>query len=158
MLFSLVYCTPKASPIQGAISLLNKPIPNPVNTDTCYLSYCNRRIRYFEFDTTYYLDEKYSDSPYILEDCFDCALLKIVLNANVIDLDSVYRTHFDRKIRYMGGFVRGTYLISNGLIQLNLIFINVATNTSSSTAHEYNVVYDSRKRKVISVDMCFLDD
>lgn len=152
-------CKTRVSQRSGAITLLDKPVPNDdLNQDSCFANgYCERRIRCFNFDTTFYLDQKYSDSPYILEECLQCSLLKLVINGDTVDLDSVYRTHFkNRSVRYMAGFVEGKYLISNGVTTINLIFINLRTNTSKDTSHEYLIVYDSKKKKLISVNMRFL--
>jgi len=155
-----LYCNSRFNLIGGAITLLDKSVPNnDINQDSCFAeAYCERRIRYFNFDPAFYIDQKYSDSPYILEECLQCSFFKLVINSDTVDLDSVYRAHFkNRHVRYMAGFVKGDYMVSNGITNLNLIFINLRTNTSTDTSHEYLVVYDSKKKKLISVDMRILN-
>jgi hypothetical protein len=154
-----LYCKRGISQISGTITLLDKPVPNnDLNKDTCFAeAYCERRISYFNFDSAFTLDQKYSDSPYILEECLQCSLLKLIVNSDTVDLDSVYRMNFkNRTVLYMAGFVEGSYIVSNGVTNIRLIFINLRTNTSTDTSHEYLIIYDSRKKKLISVTMRFL--
>lgn len=162
VIFSTIflYCKTGVSQRSGTITLSDKSMPNnELNQDTCFAeAYCERRIRRFNFDTAFYLDQKYSDSPYILEECLQCSLFKLIINNDTVDLDSVYRSYFKNGyIRYMAGFVEGNYIDSNGVTNLYLTFINLRTNTSTDTSHEYVIVYDSGKKKLISVAMRFLN-
>ena len=154
-----LYCKAGIGQVGGSITFQDKHVPNnDLTQDSCFAeAYCERRIRYFNFDSSYYLDQKYSDSPYIFEECFQCSLLKLVINSYTVDLDSVYRAHFkNNTVQYMAGFVEGSYIASNGLTTINLTFINLRSNTSADTAHEYIIVFDSNRKKIISVDMRFL--
>jgi hypothetical protein len=155
-----LYCKAGISQTSGTITLLDKHVPNnDLSQDSCFAeAYCEQRIRYFSFDPAFYLVQKYSDSPYIFEECLQCSLLKLVINSDTVDLDSVYKANFNNKqIRYMAGFIEGNYVISNGVINLKLTFINLRTNTSTDTSHEYVIVYNSKNKKLISVDIRFWD-
>lgn len=124
MAIFLVFLSCKSAVVRegGSITLLDKPVPNhDINRDSCFAeAYCERRFRYFDFDTTIYLDQKFSDSPYILEECLQCSLFRLVIKNDTVD--------------------------------------NVRTNTSTDTSHEYLIVYDSGKKKVVSVDVRFLSE
>lgn len=152
----LIHCKIGSTQKTGLITFIDKPVPNTeLNRDSCYPdAYCERRIRYFNFDADFYLDEKFSDSPYVLDTCFKCSLLNLVVNRDTINLDAIYRSQFkNRSVWYMAGFVEGSYFILNDIVHLKLIFINLQTNTSRDTSHEYIIVYDKKKAKLISAEV-----
>jgi hypothetical protein len=85
--------------------------------------------------------------------------LDLYIYKKKINLDSVYLLNFKNKeLLYIGEFISGIYKKDEFIIDLELIFINPAINSSRSTTHCYKIKYDIEKNKILSIKFNFIDD
>jgi len=118
---------------------------------------CECLNQVFKCDSNIYFIKTGSSSPYKFDSLAFCFELKMKIYKSLIPLDSIYYSNIQNKsLLYMGEFLDGTYERKGRLLTLELSFLNMAINSSRTTVHRYEIVYDLETAMVKHLGICFM--